>query len=175
MQWEPDSSNICTLASYPILSILLWLLAFFALVYYFLSKYKKKLMVNRINCLIFLPAPLIFLTRSFLLFNYWYLLHPSLMAVTFITLSTNCILSLIFKTYYLSLFEENLRNFQGYMKVYPRFYKIVIVMTIIIGPKMAKIFSTGLIWAPKSNFEKLPPFMFSLNRLLNYSLILSVA
>lgn len=153
----------------------MWLLAIAAVVYYFLSKYKKKLMVHRLNCLIFLPGPLIFLTRLFLLFNYWYLLHPSLMAVTFITLSTNCILALIFKTYYLTLFEENLRNFQGYMKHYPRFYKIVIVLTIIVGPKMAKIFSTGLIWAPKSNFEKLPPFLFSLNRLLNYSLILSVA
>lgn len=61
------------------------------------------------------------------------------------------------------------------MKYYPRFYKVVMFMTVVIGPKMAKIFNTGLIWAPKSNFEKLPPYLFSLNRLLNYSLILSVA
>lgn len=61
------------------------------------------------------------------------------------------------------------------MKVYPRFYKTIVFMTVLMGVKIAKIFTTGLIWAPKSNFEKLPPFLFSLNRLLNYSLILSIA
>lgn len=111
MQYEPDEKNICYLASYPLLAILIWIMAIAAVAYYFMSKYRKKLMLNRINCLIFLPAPLMFFTRACLLFNYMYLLHPALMAVTFITLSTNCILSLIFRTYYVSLFEENLRNF----------------------------------------------------------------
>ena len=45
---------------------------------------------------------------------------------------------------------------------------------VMVGVKVAKIFNTGLLWIPKSNFEIIPPYLFSLNRLLFYSLILSV-
>ncbi len=51
----------------------------------------------------------------------------------------------------------------------------MIVFMIICGVKIAKIFNSGLLCIPKSNFEKLPPYLFSMNRLLNYSLLLSLA
>ena len=131
--------------------------------------------MHKLNCLILLPAPLLFLIRVALLFNYWYLVRPALMAITFITLSTNCILALIFRTYYLVLFEENLRNFQSYIKNHSRFYKTTLVFMVMMGVKIAKVFNSGLLICPKSNFEKLPPYLFSMNRLLNYSMILSIA
>jgi hypothetical protein len=61
------------------------------------------------------------------------------------------------------------------MKDHSKFYKSMIVFMIICGVKIAKIFNSGLLCIPKSNFEKLPPYLFSMNRLLNYSLLLSLA
>ena len=130
--------------------------------------------MNKLNSLIFLAAPLQFMNRLFLFISYWYLIKTELMAITFIDLSTNCILALMFKTYYLTLFEENLRNFEVYMKDNPKFYKISKNVMVIIGIKTTKIFNTGLLFIPKSNFELLPPYLFSMNRLLFYSLIMSV-
>lgn len=44
---------------------------------------------------------------------------------------------------------------------------------VVVGMKQMKIFNTGLLLLPRSNFEMLPPYLFSMNRLLSYSLILS--
>jgi hypothetical protein len=104
-------NNVCTVAEYPITCIVLLILFAIAFVYYLISYFKNKLIINSINCFIFLPAPLLFLGRVFLLYNYWLNQNAALVAVTFITISTNCILGLIFRIYYLTLFEENLNNF----------------------------------------------------------------
>lgn len=148
-------------------------LAFTALFYFLLSWFKKRERLHKLNALIFLCGPLIFLTRVCLLVSYSTLKQAPLLAITLISLVTNVVLACLFDKYTIH-FQNSLPSVRAFIIRHRNGYRLLRFFMLFIGVKVFKVFSSGLICMPTYHFDRLPPYLFSMNRLLRFSLVLAV-
>lgn len=172
MQYK-NNSGICEYVQYPTQAAVIVAFAFAALFYLLVSWYKKRLRLHKLNSIIFLCGPLIFFTRVCLLISYSALKQAPLLAITLISLITNMVLGYLFDQYTL-VFQNSLPSVQRFIGRHKGGYKFTRCLMYVVGVKVFKVYSSGLVCMPTYHFDRLPPYLFSMNRLLRFSLVLAV-
>ncbi len=105
--------------------------------------------------------------------SYSSLKQAPLLAITLISLVTNVVLACLFDQY-LTHFQNSLPSVRGFIIRHRSGYRTLRFFMLFIGVKVFKVFSSGLICMPTYHFDRLPPYLFSMNRLLRFSLVLAV-
>lgn len=94
--------------------------------------------------------------------------------INFICIFTNCGIGYLFKTLYISLYEQNLKTFSNFKYSYSKFYLFSIAGSIAFGVMFTEILVAALIKFPKAHFYRIRPFRNSLLRMQQASFILSL-
>jgi hypothetical protein len=115
------------------------------------------------------------LTSKVIMLNLLWRRHEK-WAVTFnfMTLFSIPLISMILKIFYFGLFEEYLLGFKYFMLENPKFYSVATYLVVLFGPNFARVFNSGLMGIPKSEFEKYSPFKSALTRMMAYTMILNM-
>lgn len=144
------------------------------LLYFSLSLFLSKITLSISSSLICLLQIVEFFSKIFIfgfLFNYREL-APCIFS--FLNIINNCVISMIFQTLYIGVFEVHLKAFSLFKSKNEKFYKFVFFGMLIFGINFTYAFSSGLFKFVRSEFENNFSYSKGLNRMVFFSFLLAI-